>query len=182
MEKFLHHADKSLADILHTYQLPLFIMGTERILGHFRKITRHTPAVIDYITGNYEDASPAEIKEILIPYTEGWNKTKQKEVVDRLEEAAGNKKLAVGIKDVWKEAMNKKGRLLVVEKNYMYPAVHDGSPGGITETILPNQHFSGIKDAVDDVIEKVLENGGDVEFVTEGTLKDFQRIALELYY
>ena len=39
-----------------------------------------------------------------------------------------------------------------------------------------------IKDAVDDVIEKVLENGGDVEFVEEGLLNDYQQIALIQYY
>jgi hypothetical protein len=35
---------------------------------------------------------------------------------------------------------------------------------------------------VDDVIEKVLENGGDVEFVDEGVLKDYHHIALILFY
>lgn len=182
MEKFLHHADKLLDDTLHVYHLPLFIMGTDRILGHFRKITKHAAAVIDYIPGNYESASPAALREILVPYAEGWKKIKQQEILSRLEEAAGNKKLVTGIKDVWKEAMDLKGKLLVVEKNYMYPAEHDGTPGGITEAPVSPRHFSSIKDAVDDVIEKVLANGGDVEFVTEGTLKNFQQIALELYY
>jgi hypothetical protein len=36
------------------------------------------------------------------------------------------------------------------------------------------------KDVVGDIIEKVLESGGDVEFVEE--LKDYNRIALIEYY
>ena len=71
------------------------------------------------------------------------------------------------MRDVWREAMGHKGRLLVVEKNYMYAAQHGGSEEIIYKTTEPYNKFSYIKDAVDDVIEKVLENGGDVEFVDE---------------
>ena len=39
-----------------------------------------------------------------------------------------------------------------------------------------------IKDAVDDIIEKVIESGGDVEFVDEGILTDYQKIVLLEYY
>jgi hypothetical protein len=46
----------------------------------------------------------------------------------------------------------------------------------------PYNKFSYIKDAVDDVMEKVLETGGDVEFVEEGLLKEYQHIALIQYY
>ncbi|MEI8059611.1 MAG: hypothetical protein WCG67_05590 [Ferruginibacter sp.] len=46
----------------------------------------------------------------------------------------------------------------------------------------PYNKFSYIKDAVDDVMEKVLENGVDVEFVDDGVLKDYHRIALIKYY
>jgi hypothetical protein len=35
---------------------------------------------------------------------------------------------------------------------------------------------------VDDLIEKVLQDGGDVEFVEDGSLNDYQHIALVQYY
>ena len=58
--------------------------------------------------------------------------------------------------------MHHKGRLLVVAKNYMYAAEHGDSEDIIYKAAEPYNKFSHIKDAVDDVIEKVLENGGDV--------------------
>jgi hypothetical protein len=64
----------------------------------------------------------------------------------------------------------------------MYAAQHGSSEDKIYETVEPYNRFSYIKDAVDDVIEKVLENGGDVEFVDEGILKDYNHIALIQYY
>lgn len=181
-DKFLQHADKALGNILQGYNLPVFILGTDRILGHFKKITKHANVLIDHIPGNYEDASVPELQKILEPYVNDWRKAKEIELLNRLEEAAGSKKLAVGIKNVWKEAMNMKGKLLVVEKNYMVPARHDGTPDGIETPENRYPDFSNIRDAVDDIIEKILENGGDVEFTTEGMLKDYEKIALILFY
>ena len=64
----------------------------------------------------------------------------------------------------------------------MYPAQR----GERKENIYPKEDVTSnslfIKDAVDDVIEKVLENGGDVEFVDEGLLKEYKHIALIKYY
>jgi Bacterial archaeo-eukaryotic release factor family 3 len=182
MNKFLQHIDNGLDIILNAYHLPLFVLGVDRILGHFKKLTKHTSAVIEYVHGNYEEATTDELKKILQPYITDWQKVKQKDLLNQLEEAAGKNKLAVGMREVWREAMNQKGRLLVVEKNYMYAAQHGGSEEVIYKTIEPYNKFSYIKDAVDDVMEKVLENGGDVEFVDEGVLKDYKHIALVQYY
>ena len=102
--------------------------------------------------------------------------------MNRLKEAAGKKKLAVGIRDVWREAMKGNGRLLVVEKNFMHAAEDESIDDIIFKAVKPYNRFSYIKDAVDDVIEKVLENGGDVEFVDKDVLKDYHHIALVQYY
>jgi Bacterial archaeo-eukaryotic release factor family 3 len=182
MNKFLHHIDNGLDIILNAYHLPLFVLGTDKIAGHFKKLTKHASAVIEYVHGNYEEATTDELKKILQPYISDWQKVKQKDLLNQLEEAAGKNKLATGMKEVWREAMNQKGRLLVVEKNYMFAAEHGSKEGIIYKAIEPYNKFSYIKDAVDDVMEKVLENGGDVEFVDESVLKDYNHIALVQYY
>jgi hypothetical protein len=182
MNKFLHHVDNGLDIILNAYHLPLFVLGTERILGHFKKLTKHGSAVVEYIQGNYEEATIEQLKKILEPHITDWQKVKQKDLLNQLEEAAGKNKLAVGMREVWREAMNQKGRLLVVEKNYMFAAEHGGTDEAIYKITEPYNKFSYIKDAVDDVMEKVLENGGDVEFVDEGVLKNHHHIALIQYY
>lgn len=182
MEKFLHHIDNGLGIMLKSTPLPLFVMGTERITGHFNKITRYADAVIDYVHGSFDEASPEMLKEVLVPYVEDWKKVMQKDLMHQLDEAAGKNKLASGMQEVWKEAMNMKGRLLVVEKNFMYAAERGAAANEIHKPSSPYNQFSYIKDAVDDVIEKVLESGGDVEFVDEDVLKDYGRIALVEYY
>jgi hypothetical protein len=182
MEKFLRHIDNSLDLILNAYQLPLFVLGTERILGHFNKLSKHKQAVIEYVKGNYEEATLDQLRGILNLHIANWQNVKQKDFLNQLEDAAGKKKLAVGMKEVWQEAICKKGRLLVVEKNYMYPAEKGSSKEVIYMATEPYNKYSYIKDAVDDIIEKVLENGGDVEFVDPDFIKQYQHIALIQYY
>lgn len=182
MDKFLSHIDKGLDIILNAYHLPLFVLGTERIMGHFKKITGHNSAIVDFIHGNYDEATEPELQKIVAPHIADWKRVKQKDLLNQLEDSAGKKKLAVGLRDVWRSAVNQRGRLLVVEKNYMYPAQQGSSKEIIYETAEPYNKYSYIKDAVDDVIEKVLEHGGDVEFVDEGMLKDFHHIALVEFY
>ncbi|MBL0307920.1 MAG: hypothetical protein IPQ25_18395 [Chitinophagaceae bacterium] len=182
MDKFLHHIDSALDTILNSYQLPLFVLGTERILGHFKKLTKHEGAISKYIHGNYEEATFPQLKEMLEPHFAELKLKKQIAILHRLEEAAGKKALAVGITEVWREAMNHKGQLLVVEKNYMVAAQHGSQEDVIYKVAEPATNFSYIKDAVDEVIEIVLENGGDVEFIDENFLGEYQQIALVKYY
>ncbi|MBL0146260.1 MAG: hypothetical protein IPP48_11285 [Chitinophagaceae bacterium] len=182
MDKFVHQVDNELEPILNNYHLPLFVLGTKRISGHFSKITRHTNAIIEYIHGNYEETTTHELKQVLEPYIKNWQNTFHKELLTKIEAAADTKKLATGIKNVWHDAMNLKGKLLVVEKNYMYAAQQSSNKDIIYKIAHPYNTFSFIKDAVDDVIEKVLENGGDIEFVDEGVLTKYNHIALIEYY
>jgi len=182
MEKFLHQVDKSLGNILANYQLPVFVIGADRIGGHFKKLTQHTAAIAGYVHGNYEEATGEQLIEIVLPYISVLVNKKQQELFDQLGEAAGKNQLAIGMRDVWRAAINNKGRLLLVEKNYMCPAQRGSNEETIYQLDETYDKFSYIKDAVDDVIEKVLKNGGDVEFVDEGLLKDYHHIALIQFY
>jgi hypothetical protein len=178
LHRFLQHIDNALGIILNAYPLPLFVLGNEKTLTGFKTIAKHKVSVIEYIEGEFEEAEVQDLKEIVAPFILDWKNVMQKDLLNRLEEAAAKNKLAVGMQDVWREAMGHKGRLLVLEKDYMYAAQYMDSGVPINQAILPYSKFSYLKDAVDDVIEKVLEHGGDVEFVDRNVLKDYKHIAL----
>jgi hypothetical protein len=182
LNKFLRHTDNALTQLLHTYNLPLFVMGTVKTLGHFKSISHNNSHVIDYIHGSFEDHTEAELSKVMSPYIKNWKSVKQAELMLQIEESKSNRKLSVGIGPVWRSASQKNGRLLVVEKNYIYPAQHGSDPEVIfgRDESLRNAFY--IKDAVDDIIEKVISSGGDVEFVDEGFLEKFEKIVLIEYY
>lgn len=182
LRKFLYEADKELSDILKMYPLPVFLLGTEKVLGYFKAISANQKAIAGYIHGNYEDATKYELKELLNPYIQDWKKIKTRSLLQKIESAAGAGKLSTGMEDVWRQALQRTGRLLIVEKNFVYTAERGKAEDIIYKANDPDNKAFYIKDAVDDVIEKVLEYGGDVEFVDEGTLSEYQHIALIQYY
>ena len=157
-------------------------MGTEKITDHFKNLSKHTGTVIQYIYGNYEEANIEQLKEIVNPYIADWKKVLQKDLCNRLKEAAGKKKLAVGIREVWREAMMGNGHLLIVEKNFMHAGDDESIDDIIFNAVKPYNRFSCIKNSVDEVIEKVLESGGEVEFVDKDVVKDYHQIVMVQYY
>jgi len=182
LDKFLHHMDEGLSIILKAYNLPVFVMGTERVLGHFKKITRNSEKLVQFIHGNFNEATEAEIRRALQPYISNWRKIKEQDLLRQLETAMNHKKLVAGINEAWSSAVHKNSRLLVVEKDFVYPAYTVSNAGTISPQDINASNPFYIKDAVDDVMEKVLQNGGDVEFFENGVLKDYERIALIQYY
>jgi len=178
--KFLHYIDNGLSSILNAYPLPLFIMSTEKTMGYFKKLTRHQQHITGFAHGNFDNATESDLQKALVPLIQNWKLLNEKYLFNKLIAAQNECRLAVGIYDVWKQANRKHGQLLVVEKDFNCPAFVSAKG----ETIFYNSDKKNseciAKDAVDNIIERVLENGGDVEFVDE--LKEYNHIALIEYY
>ena len=181
LDKFIRYIDKELEDILNKYKLPVFIIGPERMNGHFKKYTHNEKSILDYLHGNYDEAKPHQLLHLIQPYLKELKDKENKEIKVKIEQALNANKFSFGIEEVWRNVMHKKGNLLLVEKNYSYPHTDGSEKNDFTKTIADmNPEF--IKDAVDVIIEKVLESGGEVKFVDPDMVKDFQHIALFLYY
>jgi hypothetical protein len=182
LDKFMHHADNNLSALLKEFNLPVFVLGTERVLGHFKKITANNIHIARFIHGNYEDATINELQHVIQPQVNEWEKKKQSLLFEQIEDAMSAKKLAVGIKEVWQAASQKNAKLLVVEKDFIMAAEHGAEPGIIYPKEQVSLNSFHIKDAVDDIIEKVVLNGGNVEFVENGSLGNYEHIVLIKYY
>jgi hypothetical protein len=180
-DKFLRGIDQSLTEILKIYNLPVFLLGAERLLGHFGRITANKASVADIIHGSYEESTDAELIRVLKPSIEKLRADNNVEVLRQLEQAQDAGKLELGVKAVWYAATRKLGKTLIVEKDFMYPADHTADEAHIQShnTGTPTPFY--IKDAVDDIIEKVIEYGGDIIFLDD-MLEEYQHIALIRYY
>lgn len=179
---FLKHIDDGLSELLNVHELPVFLLGTDKILGHFNSISANTNNIAAMIHGNYDEARPIEIQELLKPYIDAWKAEKNMQLLEEINQAIKSKKLEAGVKAIWTAVKEKNCRLLIVEKNFMYPADYTGEPKYIQKHEGSENAILNIKDAVDDIIEKVVQAGGEVRFVEEGMLSDYMRIALVRYY
>lgn len=174
---FLHRMDQGLGLMLDAYQLPVIVLGEAPLLTQFKALTTHALHIIGYLPGHFDTLTETDILMALQPELEHWNKNKRQLILQQLCQARKDGRLSCGVKAVWNTATHRRGRLLVVEENFTA-----GEPGREKEALYGFTRKADdpyyMKDLVDDIIEKVLKDGGDVEFVEPGTLSSFQQIAL----
>lgn len=170
LDKFLHHMDEGLSTILDAYPLPVFVMATDKVLGHFARITRNNRHIAVYIHKNCIGSKEEDILDTLQPYLRDWRLVRQQMALKNIEIALESGKLVTGIEEVGKAVRTRNNRLLIVERDYT------DSPG----SPVPGEFY--IHDRVDAIVKKVLENGGQVEWVDPGQLDDLGHIALIRYY
>jgi hypothetical protein len=182
MDKFLHYMDNELTQVLVNHPLPVFVLGPEKVIGHYKAHSRHLPQIAAYLHGNYVDAPESRLRELVQPCLEAMRQDNQQSVLALLQRAADDKKLSTGIVPAWADAAHKNGRLLVVEKGYRFPAHHGDTADRIVAAVASQDDPFLIPDAVDSLIGQVISNGGEVEFVDDGALGEFDRIALVRYY
>lgn len=182
MEKYLHDLDKILSKQLGKKNIPLVLLGERKITDQFKAISKSTDKIIGKVDGNYDKASHHEILQRIEPSLEEKTTVMEKNAMALLDDAVSRRMSASGIAEVWKAVMEKRGRLLLVEKDYNCPAKLGGNKFTLIVNNVKENGIHIIPDAVDDIIEYVLLFGGDVIFVNNGTLPDHQRIALITYY
>ena len=168
LDKFLRHMDDGLASILKAYPRPVFVFGDCRVTGHFASISRHTRHIAAYVRKDCLEETPQTLLTILQPYITQWDKIRQESAVQLVGKAMDGGKLSRGLAEVRRTARFNNTRLLVIEK-------------GFREGKGPDPGFF-IGDAIDDIILKVLEKGGDIEWVDKGMLDEYEHIALVRYY
>lgn len=182
LDNYLKEVDRALTVELAKTKAPVFICGAPKLIGHFKALTKNASYIKNYIEGNYEHFSKEEIYKLVEPSIEGERKAEQRKALEILETATDKKEFTAGIGNVWRAAKERKGRLLLVEKDYTCAAKI-----GKDEYTLVSENFDTndpgiLKDAVDDIIELVLKSDGDIAFVDNGKLKDYNKIALVTYY
>lgn len=182
VEKFLHHVDVELGRILSTQQRPVVVLTTEKIIGHFKKLTHHAESIIGYAKGYTNEATWKDYIDLIKPQLDRWMLMQEEKLLLRLDQAASRKLLVTGIINIWEQVSAGKSGHLVVERNYRFAAQR----GPVTESIEPisepYNEFSYIRDAVDDVMEMLLKKGDDISFVEDGRLASYGHIALISHY
>jgi len=159
--------------------LKLVLAGSPEMLSAFDSVTKHSDAVIGRITGDHTATPVRDLGQIAWPVV----KEAMSGVIDRammdLEISESSGLLASGLEAVVRMIKRGVRSTLMVEDDYHMR-------GSITRndqssTVSPDVDVRDtIDDAVDAVIEKVLEAGGNVIFMPHGSLSERNRIVLLL--
>ncbi len=179
--QFFRQVDESLKFFMADDPLPLIVVGVERYLSFFNEISEYRDHVVGTLEGSHDKTSSHDLSKLVWPLVQEDLSRKRQEVFSLMEKAMGERKVASAPGDVWRAAQEGRGRILLVEEDFHYPARLDETSGGI----IPAEDVNApdvMDDAVDEIIETVLDKQGRVVFVDNGQLKDHHGIALILRY
>lgn len=180
-KQFFRKIDKVFKSINVEEQLPLAITGIGRYLSFFNEITENKLQIVAQLEGSYDKTSPHELSKLVWPLVlEAIEKSKS-DLLKELERAVGANKYSSGIQQCWRRASEGRVQTLLIEKDFHYPA----TLGDDKLTLYPAEsaNLPGIiDDAVDELIEMVIQKSGKAAFVENGSLAIHQKVAAILRY
>jgi hypothetical protein len=178
---FFRQVDAAFASFMAGDRLPLALIGVDRYLAFFREVSKHSDAIIATLTGNYDTTSAHDLGRLIWPLVETNLHHRRTQILREIDAAVGGQRATSTLGEVWRFAQESRIATLLVEEDYHQPALIDES--GLRLTPVDDPTTPGaLDDAVDEVIATVIERGGQVVFVPNGSLGVHQRIAGILRY
>jgi Bacterial archaeo-eukaryotic release factor family 3 len=178
--EFFRKVDQALSAIQKEEHLPVVLVGVDRYLAFYQEVTKDPDAIVGAVAGSHDAPNPSTLGKLVWPVFKAGITLRRTRALARLHEAVSLNRHASGIDQVWRAAYEKRCQTLLVETDVEHPA--DLSPTG--DRLLPytGRGAAALDDAVDEVIERVIADGGDVFFYEAGVLDLHQRIAAILRY
>ena len=165
---------------LEAFPLPTVVAGVERTVRQVLKIDRFEP--VGVITGNHDRSSWATLHALSWPLVEQWLQADRDKALTELEQARSARRYAGGLDEVWDLAHEGRVQLLVVEEAFEVSAhITDGRLTA-ADAAPADVSMAGdlTDDAVDELIELVLRQGGETIIVPDGDLEGHDRLAAVL--
>ncbi|HLZ62156.1 MAG TPA: hypothetical protein VKR06_34865 [Ktedonosporobacter sp.] len=178
---FFRQVDAALKPILANDPLPLVVVGIDRNQAFFKEVSQHTSSIIATLHGSHDKTSAHELAKLVWPLVEAYLAEQSRSTLKELDAAVNAQRYVSTMGEVWRAAQEGRGRTLVVEEGFHYPARLEGDGRSITPAEDPTAP-DVVDDAVDEAIETIIAKGGKVVFVDDGALKEHQHIALILRY
>lgn len=179
--QFFHDVAGGLAEVENLDSRPVFVLGVDRYLAFFAE--RWARPIAGTVSGSYDQAGAHQIYQLLAPKLAEFTAMEQAAALQSLDVARGANRFAAGLPEVWVLAQQGRGAHVLVEENYHSPAwVHGDHLHPPEQEPHPDGPATLIDDAVDDIVEAVARQGGEVTFVADDALAEDGRIALIVRY
>jgi len=181
--RLVRDIDLALDAHLRSASHPLFVLGARERVAAFKAGSRHQRQIGGTVSGGLPaGVAVGQVAAAVWPAVEDWLDHRQREAIGELDQAVGARRLAAGIDEVWPLARDGRGDLLVVEEGYALAARTDASGGDRLERVEDPRAPGVVDDVVDEVIEAVMNRGGRVAIVADGSMAERGRIALKLRF
>lgn len=177
--QFFMTVASSLAGYAAAEPLPLFVTGVDKFVSMFRD--QSSVPVRGALKGSHDGTPVHDLGAMVWPLVEEHLAGIRQSRIDELSRAAGADRVLATLGGIWAASHEGRGKVLLVEEGFHCPATVDGTGMGVTPSDSPGSP-GVIDDAVDEIIEAVIAGKGEVVFVPDGALDNYQRMALILRY
>ncbi|HTM92939.1 MAG TPA: hypothetical protein VL095_10990 [Flavisolibacter sp.] len=186
VEKFRHEAFIQQAnEQLHNYfqnSEVLLLCGISRYTSAFLNRTAHAGKIIGVLNGNYNRFDEAEFARMTWPSIEAYIYEKTVDEISEYNEKIGEGLAEEGIIAVWDAISSGRGETLLVEKNYAVKGYLANSNPWELLLQPPKRKHTVLEDAVNRLLEMLLEKNGRVIFTEDKMLESHGHIALITRY
>ncbi|NIM20498.1 MAG: hypothetical protein GTO51_09750 [Candidatus Latescibacteria bacterium] len=179
LREALRIVDQLFGDCYRHDPLGVVVTGKKELLDLFASVTAHRSVIVGRIEGDYSTTSLHDLGKIVWPIVKEAISGLLDEAMRDLEIAEKAGRTACGLDAVSQLAIAGVSATLIVEDDYHMR----GSITRTSQSLEISQEvdvMEELDDAVDVVIEKVLESGGNVVFAPSGSLHRQGRIVLLL--
>ena len=178
--QFFRKVADAVAELQKHDKLPLVVVGVERYLAFYEEVTADAESIVGLVGGSHDATSPRDLGRLAWPVFQAGATQQRTRALVRLDAAVSANRHASGIDQVWRAAFEKRCQTLLVETGFEYKA--DLAAQGDRLLKYSGRGPAALDDAVDELIERVLADGGEVFFYEPGALDLHQRIASILRY
>ena len=178
-QAYYRDVDRALGAYLRVNPAPLVLIGTDRVLAEFSRVSENLARLAGCVRGSLVTAPRQALVQRIDEVMRVYLRSRQKEALEVLDRRVGAGRVASGIQACWLAARAERPEMLAVEEGYFCPARLD-SGGDLVSQAADVEHPEVIDDLVDELIELVIRRGGWVALVEDGALAGHDRVALSL--
>ena len=171
--------DQLFGDCYRHDPLGLVVIGTKEHLDLFISVTAHRDSIVGLVEGDFSATSLYDLCKIVWPVVKEALSGLQNDAMRDLEIAEKAGSSVSGLDAVIRQALAGVKATLMVEDDYHVRGTINRSSQSL-EISKDVDVMEELDDAVDMIIEKVLESGGNVIFAPNGSLHKQERIVLLL--
>lgn len=175
--QYIREASKRLKKYIEG-NTPIIIAGVNKLTSLFEELS-DCKSLIGKIEGSYDSKNLFEIGQKADKIIKDHLAKLRLKILNEFKDNLGIKKASYGLLDIWNLANEGRVETLLVEENYHQPAKFEGN-----QPVFVNDTSDSllIEDLVDETIELVFTQKGNVYFYENGALKEYQSIGAILRY
>lgn len=183
LKEFFNQVDKSVQELWGENKMPLVIVGDTKNIGYYKDVCDRPDNIIATVSNatNLEEGSAQRIIDSVQEAVEGYRTSLHQAALGEIDKARGANMLQTDLQEVYRSAFQGVGETLYVRRGYIQAAKIDEAAQ--TLSMADDATAEGVTDdAIGEIIEHVIHNGGKAVFMPQDMMSADQPIALVTRY